>query len=104
MIYNVHGLLKQADEAKAEEGELPDVVVQLLCGTLEGADADADATSAFRRLLCAGRLVKAHGATAAGLVGSLGLDEAARAAGRRHGGQVQALAEEFAALVRQAAA
>ena len=80
------------------------MVVQLLCGTLEGAGEDADATSAFRRLLCAGRLVKAHGAMAAGLVGSLGFDEVARSAGRRHGGQVQGLAAEIGALVQQAAA
>lgn len=90
-------------QANAAEDELPDVVVQLLCGTLEGAGEDSDATSAFRRLLCAGRLIKAHGAMASGLVASLRFDEVAKAAGRRHGGQVQALATEIVSIVQAAA-
>lgn len=76
--------------------------MQLLCGTLEGASEDSDATSAFRRLLCAGRLIKAKGAPACGLVASLGFDELVKAAGRRHGGQVQALAVEIAGIVAAA--
>ena len=36
-------------------------MVQMVCGTMEGLRGDKDMTSVFRRLLCAGRVVKEGG-------------------------------------------
>ncbi len=94
------GLMTQAEKKMGEEeGELPEVVVSLLLGTMEGVGNDADATSAFRRLLCAGRLVKENGASAAGLMASLGFDQVLRETGKKHGGKVQDLATEILSLM-----
>jgi hypothetical protein len=92
-------------EGGREEG-LSDVVVQMVCGTMEGLRGDKDMTSVFRRLLCAGRVVKEGGMEAAGLVVSLGFDEVLREVGREGGSeggqagkQVQELAREIVGMV-----
>jgi len=93
-------------EGAKEEG-LSDVVVQMVCGTLEGLREDEDMTSVFRRLLCAGRMVKKGGMEAGALVVSLGFDELLKEVGReggKKGGmgkQVQELAREILQMVEE---
>jgi hypothetical protein len=86
-------------EKKKEEEEMSEVVVQMLCGCLEGGAEDKDNVAAFRRLLCAGRLIKAQGVSACVLVSSLGFDEVVKEMGRARGGKVQELATEILAMV-----
>ncbi len=93
-------------EGGKEEG-LSDVVVQMVCGTLEGLREDKDMTSVFRRLLCAGRMVKKGGREAEGLMVSLGFDEVLKEVGREGGKegrgvkQVQDLAREILEMVQE---
>ena len=94
---------KERGEGGREEG-LSDVVVQMVCGTLEGLREDKDMTSVFRRLLCAGRVVREGGREAGGLVISLGFDEVLREVGReggQGGKQVQELAREILGMVEE---
>jgi hypothetical protein len=90
------------EKKEKEEEELPELVVSLLLGTMEGVASDTDATSAFRRLLCAGRLLKENGANAVGLVTSLGFDQVLKETGKKHGGKVQDLATEILSLMASA--
>lgn len=82
-----------------EGGELSDLVVQMVCGSMEGLGEDGDQTSVLRRLLCAGRLVRGGKGEVAALVRSLGLDEVLREVGRSGGAQVLELARELLSLV-----
>ena len=42
----------------SEQNELPDLLVMLLFGALEGLEEEIDTTTKVRRLLCAARLIK----------------------------------------------
>jgi hypothetical protein len=90
--------------------ELPDLVVSMLCGCLDGLSLETDATTKMRRLLVAARIVKpceSVNPSAKSLVIDLGfsdaLHELAAAASTNKGTgdaeKVQKLATEFSALL-----
>lgn len=99
-LYNV--ALIQSPLMKDEE-ELSDLLVSLLCGTLEGLDTEEpDKTTKLRRLLCAARLVKSDAGlnnTAKQLVVASELDDIVRALVKSGDDQVAPLAAELLAIL-----
>lgn len=80
-LYNVAH--QQSPLADPTSEELPDLLVSLLCGSLDGIVEDPDATTRLRRLLVAGRIVRpgssetvVNNAAAKSLVMDLGFTEA----------------------------
>lgn len=103
-LYNV-SLVEGPLGANAEE--LPDLVVSMLCGCLDGLSLETDATTKMRRLLVAARIVKPSesiNASAKSLANDLGFADvlhelAASAKAIGDANNVQKLASELIAIL-----
>jgi hypothetical protein len=82
--------------------ELPDLVVQIVCGAVDGLAADGDPVSTFRRLLALGRLLRKCGQPARELVLNLEMEGVIREGGVKQGGDALRLAREILTLLGKA--